>query len=92
MRNNSLRDFFINNKDTVLSELTTVNESYRQLVKDRATISAKLFELTSKDTVLCEIIQKYSACTHDIQDIEYDTLYLQGFKDCFQLLKLIMAV
>ena len=36
-----------------------------------------------------KIYEEYSQCVTDMEIIEMDYLYLQGYKDCIKLLKII---
>ena len=80
-----LKEFITDNKNTVLSKLKATNEEYRQLIEKRNQDSANILALSCNPT-LNELIQDYITCAYNIQDIENDTLYLQGIKDCINML------
>ena len=88
MFDKKLKDFIADNKNTVLSRLKAVNEEYRQLIEKRNQDSTNILALSCNPT-LNELIQDYISFAHDIQDIESDALYLQGIKDCINMLKYI---
>ena len=83
----NLKQFIADYKNLVLLQLKTSNQEYRQLIDKRTQISTDIFAIICENSTLNELIQEYTACVHDIQDIETNTLYVQGFKDCINMLK-----
>ena len=79
------KDFIINHKSAVLSKLKTSSGDYRRLLESRTRQSASLLTLIKNVPELMELLQDYTGCTNEIQDIESDALYLQGVKDGFRL-------
>ena len=89
MIEDKLKNFISDNKNVVLSRLKSTDDNYRQLVDVRTQYSKKVFAQTCNDTALNNLIQDYTSCMHEIQDIETDILYIQGVKDCFEFLRQI---
>jgi hypothetical protein len=82
-----LKDFLTDYRCTVLAGLKTSSSDYRQLIENRSKYSLNLILQASRDnTALETLLENYRTCINDIQDIEGEYLYLQGFKDCITLL------
>jgi len=71
-----ITDFLIKQKQDAILTLFKDNEEYSDLRKTLNSEMAMSFEQVKEDM-------------HRLYDMESDMLYLQGFKDCIQLLKLI---
>jgi len=77
----SVADFFNTRKQDVISNLNRDNAEYAEL---RKTLNNDLSQ--SQD------FERLKEDIHRLYDIESDYLYLQGFKDCISLLRLIEAL
>lgn len=87
-----LRDFFAEYKNSLLSQLKTTDKDYKALLENRLQHSAAVHTQTSNTPEVNALLQAYTDCTNDIQDIETDTLYFQGMKDCIKILRLIEVI
>ena len=76
---NLMTEFLIMRKQDVISVLFKDNAEYTELRQ-------ALNNYTSQD------IENFKEDIHRLYDIESDYLYLQGFKDCIQLLRFIEAL
>jgi len=83
-------DFFERSKDEALINYNKDNEIYKSLKKTNTLNSIQLEKaITNLDQKNIEIIHNYNESVYKLDDMEKDMLYLQGYKDCVKLLKLI---
>ena len=85
-----LNDFITNHKFDVLSGLKTTDGEYKRLLERQAEHSAVLD--SHDDEAFNMMFRDYLDCIQAVHEIESNTLYLQGVKDCFKALRFFGAL
>lgn len=85
--------FLAESMNNCFIKLKEIDENYRG-INDARIEASKKFEdfldtLNSKDR---QFLESYKSEGHLVDSIEREWLYLQGYKDCIKLLKMIEAI
>ena len=85
--------FFTESMNDCYIKLKEVDENYRNIKSARVNASKRyedfLENLNTKDK---EFLENYESEGYLADSIEREWLYLQGYKDCIKLLKMIEAI
>lgn len=89
----SILEFFAETELNILKEYKKGNKEYQRLCDENVHNSIKMKDiyqkLNSKDIKLLETWKK---TVYRLTDMENDILYLQGYKDCINLLQFINLI
>ena len=86
---NTFTNYLIDRKQGAISEFSKHDKEYNELNAEVAKKGLNLAGLLNGEGL--HIFENFKEDLHLLNDIQSDMLYLQGYKDCIQLLKLIDA-
>ena len=81
-----LDDFLYDLKNEAVNSLLENDEVYNELYDE---VDIMLDSITSKYPDLFEELDALASKIAELENYESETLYKQGYKDCFKLLKLL---